>query len=142
MTKPKAKGKAPPKTKLKNKAKRRAPPKRHVHKPHHEHEPDHEHKPDITPADALDLASQMAAYQKDMTARMSEYEALIASAQKELNAMVKTVNAPVAPAAPKAEAQWTESGGNKFLVLNEPASKQIMSIFDVVSALAEQLKKL
>jgi hypothetical protein len=137
MTKPKAKGKAPPKTKLKNKAKRRAPPKRH----HHGHEPHHDDKT-IDMSDATNLAGQMAAYQKEMTTRMSEYEALIKSAQTELNAMVKTVNAPKAPPTPKAEAQWTESGGNRFLVLNESAAKQIMSIFDVVGALAEQLKKL
>jgi roadblock/LC7 domain-containing protein len=91
---------------------------------------------------AQELAGQMAAYQEDMQQKMAEYDTLIKNAQAELTAMVKTVNEPVAPPQPKAEAQWTEAGGARFLVLNEQAAEQINSIFDVVGALAEQLKKL
>jgi hypothetical protein len=89
-----------------------------------------------------EMARQMNAHQDMMAKSMADYAEMVETSQAAMLAMTSAVNGTGEPPVPKAEAQWTEAGGNKFLVLNESAAAQIMSIFDVVGALAEQLKKL
>jgi hypothetical protein len=120
MTQPKAKAKA----------KRKVHPAPKPRKPNKPKDP------------VAEMAKQMAEHQKMMAKSMADYAEMVENSQAAMQAMTHAINSTGEPPPPKAEAQWTEAGGNKFLVLNEAAAAQFMSIFDVVSALAEQLKKL
>jgi len=92
----------------------------------------------VTPTAAAELAAQMTEYQRVMDEKIAQYDALVADAQSQLDAIVKAANPePIV----KPEAQWTEANGNKLLVLNESAAEFFQAIFEQVGVLATELGK-
>jgi len=88
---------------------------------------------------AAQMEQQMANYQNMLDDNIAKYEAMVDKAHHDLELLVQAAT-PQTQQRP--EAQWTESNGQKLLVLNMAAAEFFTAIFEQMGKVATELGKI